>query len=296
LLAAALVTTSGLLSADDQAAAGNDGKTVQVNMGGKAVPIRVSEVGDPLKNISVSASASTGKYDPERIFSMTSPMADKTFVFPSNSFSKGSDFNNRDQNAFLTKPYRGDVSSSVPNLDAKPSFRTAAGYNRSATGFDKSYETSTSDVSPNRMAALGASNASADQNRAAVLGGPEKPEPMTTDAMAHKSYQDPALQHVTDYDAMVQDKIVISRMSGLPNRSLSIDEVRDLINHGTTPDTNVKPEESGKPLNDPEYKPKPLRDMPPPGSSDDDKDDPVPPPGTMAAPQAPENSEPLPQP
>ncbi len=88
-------------------------------------------------------------------------------------------------------------------------------------------------------------------------------------------------------------------ITDLPDRPLTIDEVRNLINHGFKPDTEVKPEEPSKPLNDPDYKPEPLRDMPAPASSDDDKDDPVPAPGTMSSPAIPavpaENSDALPQ-
>jgi hypothetical protein len=112
--------------------------------------------------------------------------------------------------------------------------------------------------------------------------------------MASKQYLGPGAQHVPD-DIVIKDNFVISRMSGLPNRPLSIDEVRNLINHETKPNTDIKPDEPSKPLNDPNYKPEPLRDMPAPNNNDD-ANDPVPPPGTMASPQAPENSEQLPQP
>jgi len=293
LIAVTFTAAGQFLFADDQPASSEGYKTVPIRVGNKTIPVRVSETVDPYKN--VSSSDSSGKYDPERIFSTTSSMANKTFVLPSDSLSKGSDFNNRDQNTFITKPYAVDVSSSVPNLDAKPGFRAAQGYDRSAAGFDKGYLTSASDLGPGRMAALGSSGASADQNRAAILGGSEKPEPMTLDSMADKAYLGSGAQNVPD-NIVIKDNVVISRMSGLPNRPLSIDEVRNLINHGAKPDTDVKPEEPGKSLNDPDYKPEPLRDTPQPGSSDDDKDDAVPPPGTMAAPPAPENSEPLPQP
>ena len=293
LIAVTFVTTGRLLHADDPPASSDGYKTVPVTVGGKTLPIRVKEEGDPFKN--VSSSTSTGKYDPERIFSTSSSMANKAFSLPSDSVSKSnSTFNNRDQDTFITKPYVGDASSpSVPNLDAKVSFPTAGGYNRNATGFDKSYSTSNADAGQTRTAVLASSTVSADQNRTAVLGGPEKPEVLASNSMANKPYLGPGAQHVPD-DLITKDNVVISRVSGLPNRPLSIDEVRNLINHETKPNTDVKPEEPGKPLNDPNYKPKPLRDTPSP-TSDDDKNDPAPPPGTMAAPH-PENSEPLPQP
>jgi hypothetical protein len=290
------VTTGRLLHADDQPASSDGYKTVPVTVGGKTMAVRVKEEGDPFKN--VSSSNSTGKYDPERIFSTTSSMADKTFSLPPDSISKSnSDFKNRDQNTFITKAYLGDASSpTAPNLNAKAGFPTTGAYNRNATGFDKSYITSNADVGQSRTAVLASSTTSTDQNRTAVLGGPEKPDALASDSMANKQYLGPGAQHVPD-GISIKENIVLSRMSGLPNRPLSIDEVRNLINHDVKPNTDVKPEEPSKPLNDPNYKPEPLRDTPPPAAGEDnDKNDPVPPPGTMAAPQAPENSEPLPQP
>jgi hypothetical protein len=299
LIAVCFVTTGRLLHADDQPPSSDGYKTVPVTVGSKTIPVRVQEGGDPLKN--VSSSSATGKYDPERLFSTTSSMANKTFSPPSDSISKTSSvFKSGDQNTFITKPYAFDPSTpSAPNLNTKVSFPTTSAYGRNATGFDKGYITSTADAGQNRPALFASSTVSPDLNHAAVLGGPDKPEVLATDPMANKQYLGPGAQHVPDNIA-IKDNVVLSRMSGLPNRPLSIDEVRNLINHGFTPDTDVKSTEPSKPLNDPNYKPEPLRISPAQDQAaptgDDDKNDPVPPPGTMAAPQAPENSEPLPQP
>jgi len=296
LIAVTFVTTARLLSADDQPASSDGYKTVPITVGGKVVPIRVVESANPYSH--VTSSNSTGKYDPEQFsFSTTSSLADKTFSFPSAAISKSnSDFNNRDQNTFITKAYTEDASAPyAPNLNTKVSFPSAAGYNRNATGYDKSFASSSTDLGQNRTAAFASSATPADQNRTAILGGPEKPEVFASDPMANKQYLGPGAQHVPD-GVVIKENIVLSRMSGLPNRPLTIDEVRNLINHDVKPDTDAKPDAPSKPLNDPNYKPEPLRDMPPP-NNDDDASDPVPPPGTMAAPQtpAPENSEPLPQ-
>lgn len=290
LIAVTFVTTGRLLFADDPPASSDGYKTVPVAVDGKTIPIRVRESDDPFKN--VSSSGSTGKYDPARIFSSTSSMANKSFSLPSDSFSKSNaDFKDRDQNTFITKAYAPDASSpSAPNLDTKASFPTATGYNRNAAGFDKSYITSNADAGQTRTALL-ASSTSTDQNRTALVGS----QTFSTAAspLAGKTFQGPEAgavhQHLTKMD---DGRIFIS---DLPNRPLTIDEVRNLINHGFKPNTDIKPEEPSKPLNDPDYKPEPLRDAPSPGA-DDDKNDSVPPPGTMASPQTPENSEPLPQP
>jgi len=289
LIAVTFVTAGRLLHADDQPASSDGYKTVPVTVGDKTVPIRVKEAGDPFKN--VSSSNSTGKYDPQRIFSATSSMADKKFSLPSDSISKSnSDFKNRDQNTFITKTYVADASSpTAPNLNTKANFPTTGSYARNAIGFEKSYPTSNADAGQTRTAAL-ASATSTDQGRTATLS----PQAVNTSAspLAEKTFQGPEADathhHLTKLD---NGQILIT---DLPSRPLTIDEVRELINHGFKPNTDIKPEESSKPLNDPNYKPEPLRDTPSP-SVDDDKNDPVPSPGTMAAPHTPENSEPLPQ-
>jgi len=211
---------------------------------------------------------------------------------PTGSLSEGA-FNdrNRDQNTFTTKPYAFDSSApTAPNLNEKFTTTTSAD-SRNATGFDKSYPTST-DTDGKNKTALFASATSPDQGRTAVLGGQTTStyaSPLS-DQTFHGDEADAAKRHLT----RLQNGQML--VTDLPNRPLTIDEVRQLINHGFKPDTDVKPtDEPSKPLNDPQYKPEPLREAPPVSSNDDDKDDPVPPPGTMAAPP-PENTQPLPQP
>jgi len=285
LIAVIFMTIGVALRADDKPVAARGYRLVPVQAtNGKTVYVQVKDV-----------NSSTSLPSSHKMFSTTSSMANKTFSMPLNSTVKAdSDFKNRDQTTFITKAYLDDtVSPSAPNLGNK-AFPTTSAYSRSANGFDKSYQTSSADTGFSRKAVLASSTVSDDQNRTAVLGGPEKPEVFASNSMSNKQYLGPGAQKVPE-GVFIKDNIILTRMSGLPDRPLSIDEVRNLINHGFKPNTDVKPEESSKPLNDPNYKPEPLRDMPAP-SSDDDKNDPVPPPGTMATPRSPENSEPLPQP
>ena len=193
LIAVTFVTTGRLLHADDQPASSDGYKTVPVTVGGKTVPVRVKEASDPFKN--VSSSNSTGKYDPERIFSATSSMANKKFSLPSDSLSKSnSDFKNRDQDTFVTKAYAGDASSpTAPNLNTKAGFPTTSAYSRNAAGFDKSYATSNADAGQTRTALL-ASATSADQNRTAVLGGPDNRT--FASPLAGKTFQGPEAERV----------------------------------------------------------------------------------------------------
>ena len=296
LIAVIFVTTGRLLHADDQPASSDGYKTVPVTVGGKTIPIRVKEAGNPFKN--VSSPNSTGKYDPEQYsFSTTSSMADKTFSPPSDPISKSnSDYKNPDQNTFITKTYALDPSApTAPNLNTKASFPTTSAYSRNTTGFDRSYTTSSANAGQTRTAVF-ASATSTDQGRTALLGS--QTTSTFASSLAGKTFQGPEADAVHHHLTKLSNGQML--VTDLPNRPLTIDEVRDLINHGFKPNTDVKPEEPSKPLNDPNYQPKPLRDMPALDRSapagDDDKNDPVPPPGTMAAPPAPENSEPLPQP
>jgi hypothetical protein len=291
----AVVTTGRLAVADDPAPSSSDGyKTIHVNSGGKALPIRVQEEKDPYQ--SVSSTDTSGKYNPEQIFSRTNAMANKKFM-DSATFETGvnSDYKNNDQNTFITKPYSFDSdSSSIPNLHTKANFASTSAYNQRATGFDKNYATTTADAGQNQ-ASLFASATSPDQGRTAVLGGQTTAtfaSPLT-DKKFEGDEADAAKRH------LIRMKTGQMLVEDLPDRPLTIDEVRDLLNHGFKPDTDAKPpEEQSKPLNDPDYKPEPLREAPAPPTpvNDDDKNDPVPPPGTMSAPPAPENSQPLPQP
>jgi hypothetical protein len=290
MIAVTFAATGALLRADD--GPGDGYRTVKVTSNGKALPVRVLQQSDPFKN--VSSPQTSDQYQPERIFSTSSLMANKSFALPTNSLShRDADFTTTGQNTFVTKAYDLNPDSrSIPNLNTKASFATTSAYSRQAADSDKTYTTSTAD-GQNRTAML-ASSTSADQGRAALLGGPEKSEGLIADPMADKQYLGPAAQHVPD-GIVIKENLVLSRMSDLPDRPLTIDEVRNLINHDTKPDTDAKPAEPSKPLNDPDYKPEPLRDTPSPGA-DDDANDPVPSPGTMATPPAPENAEPLPQP
>ena len=301
----AFVTSAQLLVLADDPTTSSDGyKTVPVKVGNSTVPIRVRQEPNPLQNF--SAPDPSAKYDPQRIFSSTNSMANKKFDLPSSSASQGSStFTNPGQNSFFTKSYAIDHSApTVPNLNtnAGANLPTASAFSRNASGFDKSYSTSAASAGQNQTALI-ASATSPDQNRTAVLGG--QTTSTFADPDANKVFQgeeaDAAKRHLS---RAKNGQIVIT---DLPSRPMTIDEVRDLINHGFAPNTDAKPPEPSKPLNDPNYVPTPLRDMPAPDASTpapqaslpadgDDKNDLVPPPGTMAAPQPPENSQPLPQP
>jgi len=221
-------------------------------------------------------------------------MAHKQFASDGASIAKNnSSVQAQEQRTFITKSYFSNASSqadsSTPNLTTKISQPTFNSYTHNATGFDKGFNTSAANLGQDSTA-MPASAASSYQGRTAQLGG-QKTEVFASTILTPKQYLGPGAQKVPD-GVTVKENVVISRMNDLPNRDLTVDEVRDLINHEAKPNTDAKPEPPSKPLNDPDYKPIP---SPAPPPVDEDKSDLIPPPGTMAEPQPPENSEPLPK-
>ena len=250
---------------------------------------------DPLHNISASGNGS--KYDPERIFSTTSEMADKKFVSGTFSDAKGdASLQASEQTTFLSKPYDGLSESDSKTQDLHTAFATKsfATEKTDVSESTKSFTTTSADLGRGQAPLYASSTStSTDQDRTAIFKTEKIEDLGTVEPMASKQYLGPGAQQVPD-GIEVKENQVIWNMTGLPSRALTVDEVRNLINHGITPDTDTKPDESSKPLNDPDYKGDPLRESPPaPTATDDDKNNPVPSPGTLAQPP-PENGEPLP--
>lgn len=278
-----------ILHADDKSDDSDLYKTVKVKgTDGKSGYIRVQKQADPLHNFKTPAP--TEKYDPTRIFSHTSSLSNKSFSSAAASVTKSdSAQNDFAESTFITKTYSGDARStadeSTPNLNTKYKTQTSAAYARDSSGFDKGYATSSAD-SEQSKAALIASATSPDQGRTAVLGTRETST--YASSLSSKTYLGPEADRVHRDLERINEGMM--QIKDLPNRPLTVDEVRALINHGFKPNTTSEPEAPTKPLNDPDYKPE-ASPAPPP--SEDDKDDAIPPPGMMAQPQ-PEDSEPLP--
>ena len=299
IAAVAFITSGSLLVADDQPTSSPDGyKTVNADAGGgKALPIRVKEQPDALAHANL-----TDELDHQRSFSATNPMSNKSYAFTADSVQSGSNFNKKsDQNTFITKPYSFDSNAStVPGLNTKASFPTNPISNSNNSDFNKSFTTASADLGPNQSSAFGSKKAS-EQDRTAVLGGPG------TDTFASPLGE----KRFIGDEAQSAKRSLTRLKSGqmyvqdLPNRPLTIDEVRNLIDHGFKPDTDKPPEnEESKPLNDPGYVPKPIREAPEETApatpaarpaADEDKEDAIPSPGMMSANPPPENSQPLPQ-
>ncbi len=293
--AVAFLAAGSLGRADDAKPSAPPGyKTVFVNVGGARMPVQVKEQLDPLRNVTNPADPN----DPRRLFSSENPMANKSFS------SGGSiDWNKTAtlKDPYVPQVYDLDKSTSVYRIGSKSLFHNSAfATGRAAGGFSKSFSTSTADVGQNQAALAFAAIGAPEQNRVAPID--VKPFDTYADAMANKTFQGP--EEEARHKHLKKNNKGETVIDQLPDRPLTIDEVRDLLNNGTEPDTSKPPPPASKPLNDPDYQPEPLRNPPegtdvaaPKNAKDDsdDKDDPVPPPGTMAEPP-PENSEPLPKP
>ncbi len=263
----------------------NQPKTVKLQNG---ATLKVQDAPDPGKNLHIPQSQN---YDP-RNFSMnqTSSFANKSFSADSLALSKKT-YQTPDN--FSTKTYGNTGATGSTSQLEKSSYNTSS-YNGSHgdTQFGKSYTTTASTMDHDKSTQF--ASTSADQNHTSSFSG--KSSDVYSSNMS-KQYIGPGAQHVPD--GMVKENKVIDHVSDLPNRPLSIDEVRGLINHGFKPDTTVAPGESSKALNDPNYKPEASPDVPettvPAHPVDDGKNvDLLPSPGTMSE-TPPENSAPLPQ-
>jgi hypothetical protein len=237
-------------------------------------------------------------YDPEAMnFGKSSSMADKSF---STSFASLSKNDNVAQglgsqqfatHSFTTTDYRQSGSK----------YQTAAykESSRSSDEFSKTYALPASTgagADANRTFAVQASEFQGKTAQEASVPG--KTDPFATpSSLSEKTFFDPELKHVRrDHYAPNLD---VERLADLPNRPLTIDEVRNLINHEQIPNLNAKPDESSKALNAPDWSPEPT---PAPARADNlpvappaemEKDGDLPSPGEMA--QPPENSQPLPK-
>jgi hypothetical protein len=287
-------TSASALFADDKPPVAPDGyKMVPVKSGNKITYIKVRNQLDPYR--SLKDTSHDGTYDPMDITSHLngpSSFANKSFSTADASLSKNSAaVEDRDHQTFITKAYTGDSSSSasnsIPNGNTKYKTETSTAFNRTSSGFDKSFINPEGDAAQNKTA-LFAANTVSDQGRTYL--GADKKSSTFSSSMANKSFEGP------EADAIHHDvkrlNAGLMEMKDLPNRALTIDEVRALINHGAKPNTDVVPEAPSKPLNAPDYKPEPSP-APPDKPSDDDKIDLTPAPGLMASPP-PENQEALP--
>jgi len=286
-LAVAIValTTGSMLHAGDKPPAVPEGYKPVKLPGGST--ILVKEGGDPFRRLP-SAQQKSDKYDPRQLFNHENSMAHKQFSASANSMAQ-KDADPHDQARYLTKSYT-DLPSPDKNKSAfmtKYPIADPSENDQTASDFKKPYTT----ASIGRTLPKYTTSTSTFQGREAPVGDNKQKVYGYTDAT--KQYLGPGAQKVPE-GVEIKENVVLSRMGDMPDRPLSVDEVKNLINHGIRPDfETVNDIEPSKPLNHPDYKPQPLRDLTP-AEGQADRDAPVPPPGTMGN-RPPENSEPLPQ-
>ncbi len=300
LSATALLAMGSLLRADDPPAPKPPPgyKVVYQDMGGRKVPIFVKNQAD--------ISNAVRRYgddplDPEKVFSETNPESNKTFKPANVDVNKSADLGAQDN--FTTKVYDNTGPSNVYNLGSKSPYRTASFDGaKSAAGYNQAYATKNAPPDLDQADSAFAPIGNSEQNRTAPI-----------DARTYQTYAAPQQdQKFTGPEEDARHKHLTRLTNGqllvedIPDRPLTVDEVRNLIDHGFKPNLSAPAPPESRPLNDPNYQPEPLRieptapddASPPPTTAtpkvqDDDANDPVPSPGTMA--EHPEDTQPLPK-
>jgi hypothetical protein len=273
---------------------------------GRVVTLRVQDAPSPYANVSHSVTGTEGKYDPEALdFSKASPMASKTFSMGTvNPGGNDQATEAREGRTFQTKSFLPEQAVSGGSMpDANRTFDTGAAFDfgHRTNESSKTFSTRSADLGATQT--FGGIKTSPLQDKTALVAETNKPALFADAEFSNKAFDDPELRHVRrDPYANGMD---VSRMVHLPDRPLTIDEVRELINHEVVPDTDKPADDQSKALNDPQYVPPASPPFPtvapaaPPvpatAHRDQDDSDVLPSPGMMATPEPPENSEPLPK-
>jgi len=265
-----------------------------INVGGKPMTIRVpDEHKNTLKN---SSPANSGPYDP------TNLDLNHASVYSNKTFSTSSAILSNDDGTNLTHGQKRFETSSFATgayNQSDRTFQTAAyksSSSRNSDDFSKSYQLPAAASGLNRSFDVKGSDL---QNKKALIADnpKDKVDPFATPwSEGDKRFFDPALTHVKR-DPYAPANVDTKKLNDLPNRPLTIDEVRRLINHEQVPDLDKPPEPESGPLNDPNFVPKldtavsskAAPATPPP---DETKEDELPSPGMMAKPV---NDQPLPK-
>jgi hypothetical protein len=259
-----------------------------VNVGGRDMTIRVpDEHKSQLKN----SEPSDGHYDPSSMnINRTSSFADKTFSTRDATLAKDDTAEEaHDQKRFVTGSY--DTGS---YNQANRTFQTTAykDSSRTSSDFAKAYQLPAAASEANRTFAVKGSDYQG--KKALIADNPkEKTDPFATPwAQSDKRFFDPAMTHVKRDPYAAANGLDVKHLNELPNRPLTIDEVRNLINHEQIPNLDAPPDPASKPLNDPEWEPPTQAPMlndkaapatPPP---DEAKAGELPSPGMLAKPES----------
>lgn len=249
--------------------------------------VRVADQARPTLN----TTSPDGKYDPsDADFGRTSSYAHKTFSDQDTSLETNGEASDLKQKQFLTKSFAASAYDQSDKTFATAAYHSSA---RSSDDLSKAYNLPPAQTDLTRSFATQPSDL---QNKTAAVGGDtSKKDPFSTPwSEGNKQFYDPTILRVPHHHLSGENaprNAPLDDIDALPNRPLTVDEVRDLINHGQKPDLDSRPDENqSKPLNDPGYEP-PLKlpeidDKAAPATPprDEAKSDELPSPGMMAAP------------
>jgi hypothetical protein len=296
-----LAFSSPVLRANGQAGApvpsDKDYHEVTVKNGKKTAVIRVKDQIGPRLHGELP---SNGVYSPTNLdLGRSSSFSNKEFTVGNSSLSKTDTAEEAlSGNRFVTKSF--SLSKSDSMADVGKTYKTSS-FTESARGSNdyqgKTFATSASTMTQGKDAAFeGAGKTSTFQGQTAVLDGDKKTPFSGTSDLNDKTFSDPEMKHIRRDPYSTGNNLDVKRLTDLPNRPLTIKEVRNLINHETVPNLNEKADDDLKSLNDPEYEPPaPFKDYRPKQLPAEEKDNGLPSPGMMATPTPPENGQPLPK-
>jgi hypothetical protein len=244
----------------------------------------VIRVRDQTKTSMRHDTVSGDNYDPQDAdFSRTSSFAHKAFSSQDVALSKSETAAEITQQPYATSAYG---TSSFTQGDR--TFKTAA-YHPSTSSSDDFTKAFTLPSGPADAEKSFAVKPSELQDQQAKIAQTQlKMDPLSRpDALNDKTFYDPALRKV-QRDKYATNGLDVNRLTSLPNRPLTIDEVRALINHDQIPNLDAPAESPSKALNDPGWEP-PLKlpdisDKAAATPPQDENDGELPSPGMMAQP------------
>jgi hypothetical protein len=290
--AAAFASTTVTQATPDKPPPGYHDQTVYA--GGKPMTIRVP---DEKKNTLDDSALSDGHYDPSNVnMNRTSSYANKSFS--TGEAAMGGDdtaAEAHDQKRFATSTYAASAYN-----QANKTFETAAykGSAQNSGEFAKAFKLPGTGTATEANQSYAVSSSDLQSKKALIADNPKnKIDPFaTTWSEGDKRFYDPTMLRVPHkkHDFHIDaNKANPDNITNLPNRPLSVDEVRNLINNDQTPDLDEPPDAPSKPLNDPDWAPAvkaPLLDdkkvapaTPPPDEAGDGE---LPSPGMMAKPDS----------
>jgi hypothetical protein len=256
---------------------------VKTYAGGKPVTIRVKEM--PKPELKDSGDSSDGHYDPSNMnMSKTSSYANKTFS--TSEAALGGDATAaeaHDQKRFATSAY-----SAGSYNQANKTFETAAFKSSPQNGddFAKTFQLPGDGTATEANRSFGVKTSDLQGKKALIADNPKDkiPDPFATPwTEGDKRFYDPTMLRVPHkrHDFHLDASKTIAgndRITNLPNRPLSVDEVRNLINNDQIPNLDEPPDAPTKALNDPGWEPPVKAPM-----IDDNKAVPATPPADEAA-------------